>query len=91
VTRREVSPGGQLSLQSAPDAAEVWVVAAGSARVTMDGSTLRVPPGGTLTVPPAGDVHVVNEGTGTLIVICVRHGDAAPPPVGDAGQREERS
>jgi mannose-1-phosphate guanylyltransferase/mannose-6-phosphate isomerase len=51
VRRVEVQPDHDVSLQSPPHRAEVCIVTAGVARVTMDGSTVRVAAGETFRVP----------------------------------------
>ncbi|MDE2333577.1 MAG: phosphomannose isomerase type II C-terminal cupin domain [Rhodospirillales bacterium] len=74
VKRITVKPGGILSLQRHRHRAEVWTVAAGTARVTQDGRVSDLPAGQT-TEHAVGVVHrVENPGAVPLVFIEVQLG-----------------
>lgn len=75
VKRITVSPGKRLSYQSHARRGERWIVARGTARVTIDGKVSAVGVGGVLTVPVGAKHRVENSGDAPLVFIEVQIGD----------------
>ena len=74
VMRIAVRPGGRLSLQTHAMRAETWVVAAGSAEVTIGSRHLKLMPGESVFIP-VGAVHrLENPGPDALELIEVQQG-----------------
>lgn len=74
VKRLAVAPGARLSLQSHRHRAEHWVLVAGSARVTVDGSVRDLMPGESVHVPVGAIHRLENPGAGTALLIEVQTG-----------------
>jgi mannose-6-phosphate isomerase-like protein (cupin superfamily) len=75
VKRIDVKPGGRLSYQRHARRHEHWVVVAGRARVTLDGSQLELGPGDTSEVPVGAAHRVENPGSELLTFIEVQRGE----------------
>ena len=74
VKRIMVKPGGRLSLQKHARRAETWVVASGSAIVTIDNDTTTLAPGESAHIP-LGAVHrLENPGPEPLELIEIQQG-----------------
>jgi mannose-6-phosphate isomerase-like protein (cupin superfamily) len=69
-----VEPGGQLSLQSHVHRAEHWVVVAGTARVTLDGTTRILPENESIYVAPGAVHRLENPGKLALHLVEVQTG-----------------
>ena len=75
VKRIEVHAGQRLSYQKHARRAEHWMVVAGTARVTLDGTDQLVRTGETVDIP-TGTLHrVANPGPDPLIFIEIQRGD----------------
>lgn len=74
VKRIMVEPGGQLSLQSHVHRAEHWVVVAGTARVTLDGTARLLPENESIYVAPGAVHRLENPGKLALHLVEVQTG-----------------
>ena len=74
IKRIEVSPGGRLSLQSHEKRSEHWVVVAGVATVTQDGTTASLSVNQSTYVPIGARHRLENRGTEPLHIIEVQVG-----------------
>jgi mannose-6-phosphate isomerase-like protein (cupin superfamily) len=75
VKRIEVLPGKRLSYQRHARRAEHWMVVAGAARVTLDGSETLVRLGETADIPVGTAHRIENPGADLLILIEIQRGD----------------
>src|SRR5437868_13089121 len=75
VKRIEVLAGKRLSYQRHARRAEHWMVVAGTARVTLDGSDIVVRSGETADIPVGTAHRVENAGADTLIFIEIQRRD----------------
>jgi mannose-6-phosphate isomerase-like protein (cupin superfamily) len=75
VKRLEVTPGHRLSLQKHRHRYENWVVAAGTATVTIGERTSTLQPQQHTFIPVDTLHRLANEGPDLLVVIEVQHGD----------------
>ena len=75
VKRITVDPGQRLSYQSHARRAEHWVVVAGTATVTLDGTDVDLAPGQAIDIPLQAAHRVANQGTEELVFIEVQLGD----------------
>ena len=75
VKRIEVHPGKRLSYQKHARRAEHWMVVAGQARVTLDGSDVEVALGETADIGVGTAHRVENPGDEPLVFIEVQRGD----------------
>jgi mannose-6-phosphate isomerase-like protein (cupin superfamily) len=75
VKRLTVDPGQRLSYQRHEHRAEHWVVVAGSARVTLDGTDHDLAPGQSIDIPQRGAHRLANPGADRLELIEVQLGD----------------
>jgi mannose-6-phosphate isomerase-like protein (cupin superfamily) len=76
VTWLEVPSGVEQTLRSHEEAEQVYVVVAGSGRMSVAGDTQEVGVGDLILVPPATDHAISNRGEGELACISVQS-----PPV----------
>jgi mannose-6-phosphate isomerase-like protein (cupin superfamily) len=76
VTWLEVPGGVEQTLRSHEEAEQVYVVVAGSGRMSVAGDTQEVAVGDLILVPPATDHAISNAGDGELACISVQS-----PPV----------
>ena len=74
IKRIEVSPGGRLSLQSHEKRSEHWVVVAGVATVTQDGTTTTLTVNQSTYVPIGTKHRLENRGTEPVHIIEVQVG-----------------
>ncbi len=72
--RLVVRPGQRLSYQSHQRRAERWIVAAGVARVTLDGDTRDYDVGEMLSIPVGMKHRLANAGTVETVIIEVQIG-----------------
>ncbi|MGQ9653865.1 MAG: mannose-1-phosphate guanylyltransferase/mannose-6-phosphate isomerase [Thermodesulfobacteriota bacterium] len=70
----DVLPGKRLSLQRHQHRTEDWVVASGTALVTVDGQILEVRQGGHIRIPVGSAHRVENRGPGMLRLIEIQTG-----------------
>lgn len=75
VKRLEVTPGHRLSLQKHRHRCENWVVAAGTATVTIGERTSTLRPQQHTFIPVDTLHRLANAGPDLLVVIEVQHGD----------------
>lgn len=75
VKRITVLPGKRLSYQSHARRSERWIVASGTALVTIDGAARRAAPGGFVEVPVGARHRVENPGAEPLVFIEIQLGD----------------
>lgn len=75
VKRIEVKPGARLSYQKHRRRSEHWFVAAGQARVTLDGEEIALAAGSAIDIPLGAAHRVANPGEETLVFIEVQRGD----------------
>jgi mannose-1-phosphate guanylyltransferase / mannose-6-phosphate isomerase len=71
----DVEPGHRLSLQSHRQRAEHWIVATGTATVTVDGRVEDLPCGGHIHIPTGSRHRVENRGTELLRLMEVQTGE----------------
>jgi mannose-6-phosphate isomerase-like protein (cupin superfamily) len=76
VTWLEVPTGVEQTLRSHEDGEQVYVVVAGSGRMSVAGDTQAVAVGDLILVPPATDHAISNDGGGELACLSVQS-----PPV----------
>jgi mannose-6-phosphate isomerase-like protein (cupin superfamily) len=74
VKRITVLPDRRLSYQKHSKRREIWTVAMGRGKVTLDGSSVEIGPGGTIDIPVGGAHRVANEGIHSLVLIEVQLG-----------------
>jgi len=74
VKRIEVLPQKRLSYQRHKHRAEHWMVVAGIAKVTLDGSDLTIPTGGVVDVPTGAAHRIENIGSEKLVFIEIQRG-----------------
>jgi mannose-1-phosphate guanylyltransferase/mannose-6-phosphate isomerase len=74
VKRIVVHPGAALSLQSHEHRAEHWIVVAGTARVTLDGTARTVGPNESVYIPQGARHRLENPGPGEMVLIEVQTG-----------------
>jgi len=74
VKRIEVLPQKRLSYQKHTQRSEHWMIVAGEAKVTLDGSESTVGTGGTVDVPIGAAHRIENVGTVKLIFIEIQRG-----------------
>jgi mannose-6-phosphate isomerase-like protein (cupin superfamily) len=74
VKRITVRPGGRLSLQRHRHRDEVWTIAAGTAKATLDGTTCILNTGETIRIARGQTHRVENEATTELVFIEVQTG-----------------
>ena len=74
VKRIIVLPGKRLSYPRHAKRREIWTVAMGRGKVTLDGSSVEIGPGGTIEIPVGGAHRVANEGIQSLVLIEVQLG-----------------
>jgi mannose-6-phosphate isomerase-like protein (cupin superfamily) len=75
VKRITVDPGQRLSYQSHARRAEHWVMVAGTATVTIDGTDHTIEPGGAVDIPLGAAHRIANHGAEPLVFIEVQLGD----------------
>ena len=75
VKRIDVKAGERLSYQRHLRRSEHWVVVAGRARVTLDGTDRELEVGETIDIPAGAAHRVENCGDGPLTFIEVQRGD----------------
>jgi mannose-6-phosphate isomerase len=75
VKRIEVLPGRRLSYQRHAKRAAHWFVVAGSAEVTLDGTTHRLDQGEAIDIPRGAAHRIANTGAADMVFIEVQHGD----------------
>jgi mannose-6-phosphate isomerase len=75
VKRIEVLAGKRLSYQRHSRRAEHWMVVAGTAHVTLDGSDHTVGCGETADIPIGTAHRIANPGSDTLVFIEIQRGD----------------
>jgi mannose-6-phosphate isomerase-like protein (cupin superfamily) len=75
VKRLTVEPGQRLSYQSHAHRSEHWVVVAGRARVTLDGTEIDLAAGEAVDIPMGAAHRVSNPGTDELVFVEVQLGD----------------
>ena len=75
VKRIVVHPGKRLSYQRHARRAEHWLMVAGNAHVTLDGSVTEVPEGCSIDIPLGSAHRVENRGPADLVFIEVQLGD----------------
>jgi mannose-1-phosphate guanylyltransferase / mannose-6-phosphate isomerase len=75
VKRLVVLPGGCLSLQSHLHRTEHWVVASGTATVTLDDHVHEMSRGQYICIPVGGRHRIENRGQDTVVVVEVQIGD----------------
>ena len=75
VKRLTINPGAAISSQSHRHRSEHWIVAVGTALVTVNGAVERLGPGGTSDVAVGAIHRIQNETEGVVEVIEVMHGD----------------
>lgn len=75
IKRIEVIPGGQLSLQSHKHRSEHWVVVAGTATVTCDGTVSTLTPGQSTYMPLGCKHRLQNKGDVPVQIVEVQVGD----------------
>jgi mannose-6-phosphate isomerase-like protein (cupin superfamily) len=68
----EVPPGAAEDLLSHEEAEQVYVVVAGSCKMSATGDTQSLGPGDLVLIPPATDHSVANDGDETLALISVQ-------------------
>lgn len=74
VKRITVEPGGTLSLQKHHHRAEHWVVVAGRAEVTIDGSVLLISEGESVFIPKGAVHRCANPGKIPVVFIEIQTG-----------------
>jgi mannose-6-phosphate isomerase len=74
VKRIEVLPQQRLSYQRHKHRAEHWMVVAGTAKVTLDGSDVTIPTGGVVDVPTGAAHRIENIGPEKLVFIEIQRG-----------------
>ena len=74
VKRIEVLPQKRLSYQRHKHRAEHWMVVAGIAKVTLDGSDVTIPTGGVVDVPTGAAHRIENIGSEKLVFIEIQRG-----------------
>jgi len=74
VKRIEVLPNNRLSYQKHKHRAEHWMVVAGVARVTLEGSEIHVATGGVVDIPAGAAHRIENPGSEKLIFIEIQRG-----------------
>jgi mannose-6-phosphate isomerase len=74
VKRIEVLPGKRLSYQKHAQRAEHWFVVEGTAKVTLDGSEIKVEAGEAIDIPTGTAHRVENAGATNLVFIEVQRG-----------------
>lgn len=72
--RLVVHPGQRLSYQRHHRRAEHWVVVAGTATVTLDGTEREVPAGTAVEIPLGAKHRVENRGSDDLVFVEVQTG-----------------
>jgi mannose-6-phosphate isomerase len=75
VKRIEVYPEKRLSYQKHSKRAEHWMVVAGKAKVTLDGSEISLSIGQTIDIAIGAAHRIENIGAGNLIFIEIQRGD----------------
>ena len=75
VKRIEVLAGKRLSYQRHARRAEHWMVVAGAATVTLDGSEISLAVGDTVDIAVGSAHRVANPGEDTLVFIEIQRGD----------------
>ena len=70
-----VNPGAQLSLQSHENRSEHWLIAEGSAEVTINRETFNLNENQHIFIPQGAKHRLSNKGTKTLIVVEMWFGD----------------
>ena len=74
VKRIEVLPGKRLSYQKHAQRAEHWMIVAGSARLTLDGSERLLATGETVDVPVGAAHRIENPGRELLVFVEIQRG-----------------
>jgi mannose-6-phosphate isomerase len=74
VKRIEVLPQQRLSYQRHKHRSEHWMVVAGIAKVTLDGSDVTIPTGGVVDVPTGAAHRIENIGSEKLVFIEIQRG-----------------
>ncbi len=72
VTWLEVPPGASATLHSDEEAEQVYVVAAGTGRMSATGDTQSLAVGDLVMIPPASDHSVANDGADALVLVAVQ-------------------
>ena len=75
VKRIDVLPGKRLSYQTHARRSEHWIVAAGTAIVTLAGIDTRLEVGQTLDIPLGAAHRLANPGPQPLVLIEIQRGD----------------
>lgn len=74
VKRIVVNPGKRLSLQLHAKRAEHWLIVAGTAQVTVDGTMTELTPGQAIDIPTGAAHRIANEGADDVVFIEVQRG-----------------
>jgi quercetin dioxygenase-like cupin family protein len=64
-----VPPGCSVGVHPHPDLEEVWIITAGTALATLDGTEQRVKPGDVLLNAPGGSHGLLNDGEDDVVFL----------------------